>query len=134
MTMLLEVYDQRPGAGKELSHRLELPSERITARELIRRRVEAELSDRNAVDDEAKQWLVRPGATERALNGERGSYGPHSRAINVDASVEQAFRAFERNGFFMIFDGRQVTDLDEVLTVERESALTFIRLTPLVGG
>lgn len=134
MTLLLDVYDQRLGAARELSHRLELPSERITARELIRRRVEAELPGPNAAEDKAGQWLVRPGATERTLNGERGAYGPRLHVTDVDACVAEAFRAFERNGFFMIFDGRQVADLDEVLTVEKDSALTFIRLVPLVGG
>jgi hypothetical protein len=34
----------------------------------------------------------------------------------------------------MIFDGRQITDLDDVLIVEHDSALTFLRLVPLVGG
>ncbi len=157
MTTLLAVYDERPGAGKALNCRLELPSERITARDLIRRRIEAELSKHNSTEqarfaDEVTEyglarakpndWLVRPGETERALNGERGDYGPRPGATSptpvsladVDRYVATAFAAFERNGFFMIFDGRQVTDLDEMLTVEKESALTFIRLVPLVGG
>jgi hypothetical protein len=34
----------------------------------------------------------------------------------------------------MIFDGRQIVDLDEVLTVKEDSAVIFLRLVPLVGG
>ncbi len=170
MTMLLDVFDQRPGTARELSHRLDLPTERITARELLRRRVIADIAAHNAKEsaiatanlveyrseverhaarfaDWKNVWLVTPGGVERALNGDRGDYGPKEAAkpalpppppaanvLDSEAYTREAFHAFERNGFFMIFDGRQVTDLDEVLTVERDSALTFVRLVQLVGG
>jgi len=54
--------------------------------------------------------------------------------IESEPLIAVALVAFARNGFFMIFDGRQIIDLDEVLTVEHDSALTFLRLVPLVGG
>jgi hypothetical protein len=70
------------------------------------------------------------------LNGSRGTYGPGRGHMTIASEplVAVALAAFGRNGFFMIFDGRQITDLDDVLTVEHDSALTFLRLVPLVGG
>ena len=149
MNTVLEIYDERrPGAERELRHRLELPVERMTARDLIRCRIEADVAIHNAAERarfdedlatdraERNEWLVMPGAVERALNGPRGTYGP-GRAHKTIASeplVAVAIEAFTRNGFFMIFDGRQITDLDEELTVEHDSTLTFLRLVPLVGG
>jgi hypothetical protein len=166
----LTVYDQQPGATRRLCAELQLPAERITARALIRRRVRADVESYNQTErarlaaelsrhqdavathnqtlaNWTNAWLVVPGAAERALNGDRGDYGPREAGkpaapvaptaaafIDIDAFADEAFRAFARNGFFMIFDGRQITDLDEVLTVERDSALTFVRLVPLVGG
>ena len=145
MNTVLEIYDERrPGAERELRHRLELPVERMTARDLIRCRIEADVAIHNAVERtrlDAKiaawdQWLVRPGSVERALNGQRGTYGPARghKTLASEPLVAVALEAFARNGFFMIFDGRQITDLDDVLTVEHDSALTFLRLVPLVGG
>ena len=149
MNSELETYDERrPGAERELRHRLELPVERITARDLIRCRIEADVAIHNAVErarldgkiaaDSAASngWLVTPGAVERALNGARGVYGPgsHLDLIESERLIAVALEAFARNGFFMIFDGRQVVDLDEVLTIEPDSAVTFLRLVPLVGG
>jgi hypothetical protein len=151
MNAVLEIYDERrPGAERELRHRLELPVERMTARDLIRCRIEADVAIHNAAErarfdediaaDRAArdEWLVMPGAVERALNGSRGAYGPGrgpaKRLIESEPLIAVALEAFGRNGFFMIFDGRQITDLDEVLTVEQDSALTFLRLVPLVGG
>ncbi|MBR0869795.1 hypothetical protein JQ633_05460 [Bradyrhizobium tropiciagri] len=153
MSAVLEIYDeQRPGAEPELRHRLELPSARMTARDLIRCRIEADVAIHNAIErarfggaiaaqdanrDAGNQWLVTPGAVERALNGPR-AYGPgikpRAPLIESEPLIEIALAAFARNGFFMIFDGRQVVDLDEVLTVEQHSAVTFLRLVPLVGG
>jgi hypothetical protein len=48
---VLEIYDeQRPGAERELRHRLELPIERMTARDLIRCRIEADVAIHNAAE------------------------------------------------------------------------------------
>jgi hypothetical protein len=154
MNAVLGVYDtQRPGAEPELRHRLDLPSERITARDLIRCRIDADVALHNAAerarleariaaqeDNSATPWLVTPGEVEQALNGPRGAYGPGAAArkalvlIKSEPLVAAALVAFARNGFFMIFDGRQIVDLDEVLTIEQDSSVTFLRLVPLVGG
>jgi hypothetical protein len=42
--------------------------------------------------------------------------------------------AFKRNGFVVLVDDRQVTDLDEVLEVSADTEVSFVRLVPLVGG
>src|SRR4051812_3321359 len=88
MNAVLDIYDERqPGAKRELRHRLELPIERLTARDLIRCRIEADVAIHNAAErarfdadiapdrDAPNEWLVMPGAVERALNGTRGAYG-----------------------------------------------------------
>jgi hypothetical protein len=154
MNAVLGLYDERrPGAARELRHRLALSTERITARDLIRCRIEADVALHNAaerarVDGDAatpaiealNAWLVIPGAVELALNGRSGAYGPGVPArkppalINSEPLVATALAAFARNAFFMIFDGRQVIDHDEVLTVTEDSTVTFLRLVPLVGG
>jgi hypothetical protein len=148
MNAVLDIYDEwRPGAERQLRHRLELPAERMTARDLIRCRIEADVAIHNAVErvrldetiaadrDACNGWLVIPGPIEHALNGPR-VYGPgsHLDLIESERLIAVALEAFARNGFFMIFDGRQIIDLDEVLTVEPDSTATFLRLVPLVGG
>jgi hypothetical protein len=145
MSAVLELYDERrPGAERQLRHRLELPTKRITGRDLIRCRIEADVALHNAAErarldaviDARDQWLVTPGPVERALNGPRGANGPSRRhkPIKSEPLIAVALEAFARNGFFMIFDGRQIVDLDEVLTVEQDSAVIFLRLVPLAGG
>src|SRR5450631_1117553 len=102
MNAVMEIYDeQRPGAERELRHRLELPIERITARDLIRCRIEADVALHNAAErarldgetaaqesDPRNAWLVTPGVVERALNGPLGAYGPAVRARKSIALID----------------------------------------------
>ena len=60
------VYEERP---------LEVPSERMTVRELIRERVYQEVQDFNRKQGEQIfRGLVQPSDTERVLNGNREGY------------------------------------------------------------
>lgn len=41
---------------------------------------------------------------------------------------------FERNGFLVLVDGRQVSELDERIELRADSEVEFVKLVPLVGG
>jgi hypothetical protein len=155
------IYDEAPGRAREnvLTMKIGVPA--ITARALIRFRVELEaerLNDerRQAVaaamvrdfTDAArlKKFLVVPDSIERQLNGDRGAFGPGTRAfaarpgaavppeVDVEAMVATALAAFDRGNFFLFINDRQVTDLDEEIDLAKSPAVTFFKLTPLQGG
>ncbi|HJQ59136.1 MAG TPA: hypothetical protein VJ890_19680 [Vineibacter sp.] len=152
MAFALKVFDNNVGRRQEFRRELALVSTRVTASELIRRRVEAELDELAAAEkcalDELRarmvSWLVTPSLHERALNGDRGDYGPAVRdhgesaakkgGVDREAVVSTALSGFTTNRFVMLLDGRQVTELDSVLTITPNSQLNFIKLVPLVGG
>jgi hypothetical protein len=51
MNAFVDVSDERrPGTARELRHRLELPEARVTARDLIRCRIEAKVALHNAAE------------------------------------------------------------------------------------
>ena len=131
MTAALRIFDEVPGADRSAAVTLRLASERTTAREVIRRRVEQEVAAFNASKDDVFQGLIQPSESERLLNGFKLR---KRRALDVEKQVEIALEAFSRNGFVLLFDDRQVEDLDEPVTVTPESSATFLRLVPLVGG
>lgn len=109
---------------------LKLSSHRMTARDLIAERVRAECDDR-LFDKMGRMAarLVMPGPKEQALNGPAVA-----RASNPDAQVERALSAFAANGFILLVDDRQVETLDEDVDLRENSVVTFLKLTPLVGG
>ena len=73
---------------------LDLLRERITARELIRRRIHQEVMDYNARMPGRCHSLVQPSDSERVLNGYHLQDG---RTIDWRAQSDQAQEAFQRH-------------------------------------
>lgn len=109
----------------------------LTARELIAERVRAECDKRPTTDVGAHApQLIKREAKERALNGK---VKPHVfvHADSDDLQIQQieiALTAFERNGLILLVDGTQIEDLDAVIQLNSSTVVTFLKLTPLVGG
>lgn len=123
--------EDRTGTGRPTGG-ITLPEvpDRITLRELIRLRVREEVARYNLRPQNAFQGLVQPGfkATRNGYEAAR------PRRIDWEAQASIAIEAFGRNGFFVLVNGKQVTDLDTELTVADTYDVGFVKLTPLVGG
>lgn len=111
---------------------LDIAEERLSAGELIRRRVFQEVAEFNArTEHEVFQGLVQPEDTERVLNG----YALREpRRIDPETQTELALRAFAGNGFLVLVGDRQITALDEEIDLALGTEVTFLKLVPLVGG
>ncbi len=110
---------------------LEIAEERLTVRELIRRRVFQEVAEYDARTPGVFQGLVQPEDAERVLNG----YALRTpRRIDPETQTELALKAFAGNGFLVLVGDRQVTELDEEVELGLGTEVTFLKLVPLVGG
>lgn len=118
-------------ARPPLEFTLSLPTNQLTIRDLIRQRVEHEVAAYNAQQTEYYQGLVQPTAAEQTLNGYRMS---RQRYVDAGAQVGRALAAFERNGFVILIDDRQVERLDDMVILGPATVVTFLKLVPLVGG
>lgn len=127
----LRVYDHVPGARRSAAGDLYLASSRVTVRELIRQRVETEVAAYNAGPAGIFAGLIQPTRSELMLNGYRLD---RRRTLGAAAQVQVAWAQFEKRGFILLFDDRQVESLDEELTLTGENTTVFLRLVPLVGG
>ena len=129
--MTLTIQDETM-AGK-LLHRitLEVESETITVQELIRARVFAEVEAYNEKKPGIFNGLVQPAEAERVLNGYRLQT---SRAIDAEKQYYIALDAFQKNGFFVLVDNYQVSELQEPIIVSADTRVSFVRMMPLVGG
>lgn len=107
------------------------PRRQITARELIRERVLREVQAYNDRLPEMFKGLIAPSDAERTLNGYRM---PKPRTIDPEKQCGLACRAFEENGFLLLVNDRQVSDLDETIELGGDTSVVFLKLTPLVGG
>lgn len=110
---------------------LRLVSERMTVRELLERRVRAEVERYNATEPGVFNGLVEPTEAERTQNGYRLKT---KRKLDWQAQHEEACRAFESNGFLLLVDDSQLDSLDEEVLLTPKSDVRFVKLVPLVGG
>ena len=110
---------------------INLTSKRLTARDLIRERVKHEVEDFNNKQPELFHGLVQPTDTERTLNGFKFR---ERRTLDWQEQFEKAIEGFQRNAFILLVDDQQIEDLDHVIPLSPETSVTFLKLTPLVGG
>lgn len=110
---------------------LEFVSELVTVRDIIEARVLQEVERYNSKRPEFFNGLVEPSDAERTLNGFKLK---SKRIVDGEKQVYVALEAFQRNGFFMLVDDKQAGSLEEEVRLSKSTRISFVKLTPLVGG
>lgn len=131
MPAILTIHDESATGETLLELTLTVSAERITVRDLIRQRVCHEVEEYNRRKPDTFRGLVQPTDSERTLNGYRLK---QPRAIDATTQLAKALDAFQGNQIIMLVDDRQVESLDEEITLQPNTRVSFLRLTPLVGG
>jgi len=131
MPATLTIRDETTAGESRDAITLEFLTEQITVRELIRERVYQEVKDYNARKSDVFHGLVQPTDAEQTLNGFRMRQW---RMIDWQPQFEKACEAFEANRVLILVDNRQAESLDERITLTSATAVSFLKLVPLVGG
>ena len=129
MPLTLSVLDETTAGESRSAGTFQFETASLALREIIRLRVRQEVARFNEADYEVFQGLVQPEESERILNGVRTRP-----VLDWQRQYTRAIAAFKVNGFLVLLDNRQITDLDETLHLTAQSKITFLRLVPLVGG
>ncbi|MGK5546272.1 hypothetical protein ACSNOH_16305 [Streptomyces sp. URMC 127] len=127
----VRLVDETTSGERRDAWALDVAEERLTLREVIRRRVFTEVAEFNAGRAQSGPALVRPGAAEWVHGG---ADKPRAGRLQPQRCFESALAAFARNGFLVLVGDRQVTELDEELDLATAAEVTFLKLVPLVGG
>jgi hypothetical protein len=104
---------------------------KVSVHDIITERVYQEVLKYNQQTEEYKYALVQPTADEICLNNLQGK---PKKQIDAEKQLAVALAAFEGNGFFILVDDKQLENLDDVVTIRQNTIVSFIKLTPLVGG
>lgn len=129
--MRIVITDTTPTGTETGRLLLEDVPEGGTLRDVIRHRVREEVARYNAGPDVRFNGLVRPTDAESAAHGYERR---RPRRLDWEKQAAVALESFRHNGFFVFVGDRQVTDLDEQLTLAETDEVSFVRLVPLVGG
>ena len=132
MTIMLKTLDQVPGVGTVEGPQLAFEARRVSAREIVRARVAAEVASYNSADGlpPVPGWGT-PAEPERALNRPRRE---RRRTLDTERQIDVALEAIRKRRVILLFNGVQVEDLDAPLLLTPVSVARFLRLVPLAGG
>jgi len=131
MATTITIHDETSTGQSTGETVVEFLTERITVRELIRSRVYQEVEDFNRRKPATFHGLIRPDDTEETLNGYKLRT---ARQVDWKIQFQKACEAFEHNGFFILIDDHQAMSLEEEIVLRPETAVSFVKLTQLVGG
>lgn len=110
---------------------IELDSNMITVKDLISKRVSIEIQQYYQRLPEYFQGLVMPDEAEQTLNGFKIK---KTKIIDIEQQTYVALDAFQKNRFFVLVDNQQLDSLDDLVSLHSTSKISFVKLTPLVGG
>ncbi len=119
-------------AGKILNEiLLDFKTESITVKELIEARVHQEVDAYNNKLPEYFNGLVEPTDSEKTVNGYKLK---SKQVIDAEKQAYIALDAFLKNGYFVLIDNLQAESLEQRLQISESMTVSFVKLTPLIGG
>jgi hypothetical protein len=130
-TVTLTIKDETTGGKTVNEMQVSFASELTTVKEIIRARVFAEVDLYNNKMPEYYKGLVQPGDAERTLNGFKLK---EKKKVDAEKQFLVALDAFQKNGFFVLIDNIQSESPEQMLVINNKTKISFIKLTPLVGG
>lgn len=107
---------------------LQFEREYITVAELIEARIKEEIKRYLENVTDYKNGLVLPTNLEQRLNKRKEI------KIDIEKQLYIAIEAFQNNGFIILVDDQQLEDVQQKVLVDEAATVSFIKLTPLVGG
>ncbi len=119
----------------DVLHRLELSFEQttITVADLISERVKQEVMRQNE-QQENRYYLIQPSEKELLLNKKNIAIKPPKTLIDAEKQIYVALDAFQKNYFLILVGNQQVERLDEKIILSDTLPISFVKMTPLVGG
>jgi len=129
MTITIKDEDFAGKLIRELN--LDFSSETVTVKEIITKRVKQEVEAYNQKLPEYFNGLIEPSEAERTINGFK--LKPR-KLIDIEKQVYIALDAFQKNGYFLLVDNVQAESLDQPVVLSQDTVISFVKLTPLVGG
>lgn len=131
MKSIITIKDETLSGKINSEFTISTDQESMSIAEIIKERVYQEVQDYNEKMPEYFRGLVQPTNAEKVLNGYKLK---QRRQIDPEKQTYLALGAFQKNSFFILVNDRQITDIDEKIHLRKDMKISFLKLTPLVGG
>jgi len=131
MSVALKVRDETSSGEITMEFELTVLSEKITIRDLIKKRVFDEVDNYNKNAPDMFRGLVQPSESEKAVNGFKLK---KRKKVDREKQFKMAAEAFGTSSLIVIVNDRQAESLDEEIIIGPRTLVSFLKLVPLVGG
>ena len=131
MPVTITIKDETAGGDVINKIPVSFASELVAVKDIIKARVFADVAAYNERLPEYFQGLIQPGEAEQTLNGYRMK---ERRRVDAEKQYTIALDAFSTNGYFVLIDNIQAEDPEQMVVINDNTEISFIKLTPLVGG
>ena len=131
MSVTITIKDETAGGKLMNEVSVSFASELVSVKEIVRARVYADVEAYNQRLPEYFNGLVQPGEAEKTLNGYKMK---ERRRVDPEKQFLVAIDAFLKNGYFVLIDNIQAETPEQMVVINAHTAISFIKLTPLVGG
>jgi hemerythrin superfamily protein len=131
MQYQLSIRDEKANGELISEQQIAFAQQTVTVKDIIEARVSQEVQKYNDTLPEYFRGLIAPTEAEQTLNGYRVK---NRKDIDTEKQVYTALDAFQKNGFFVLVDNQQYSKLEDKVTLHEHTIVSFIKLTPLVGG
>lgn len=129
--LALRIKDETAGGKTTGEIEVHFDTELISVKDIIKARIEAEVDAYNKKMPEYYNGLVQPNEAEKTVNGFRLK---QKRKIDSEKQCFAAMDAFNKNAYFVLIDNIQAESLEQMIVINKNTEISFIKLTPLVGG
>ena len=130
-TLTVKVKDETAGGKTYNEVDITLNSEIVTVKEIITARIYSEVKAYNKKLPEYFNGLVQPTDAEKTLNGYKVK---GKKKVDAEKQAYTALEAFKKNAYFLLIDNIQAESLEQMIVITGNTNISFIKLTPLVGG
>lgn len=130
-SVTLTIKDETAGGKTTNEIQVSFASELTTVKEIITARVMEEVDAYNNRMPEYFKGLVQPSDAELTLNGFKLK---ERRKVDAEKQCLLALEAFNKNSYFVLIDNIQSESLEQMVVINNSTLVSFIKLTPLVGG
>jgi hypothetical protein len=129
--MILKIRDETLTGDILNETEIETDSQTLYLKDLIALRVQSEVERYNQEHPTYFRGLIKPNESEETLNGFKLK---NKKVIDTEEQIYIAFNSFQNNGYLVLVNDKQQTDLEETIQLHNNSVISFLKLTPLIGG
>jgi len=131
MKEMMTIHDEDARGNRYHTFRLVNNEDKLTVEALIRFRVENEVNRFNSQRPICFFSLVQPEDVDITTRGYRLK---KHRDIDSQAQCDIAVNAFEKKSFLVNANGRDYQTLEEIVDINDDTEISFIKFMEIVGG